>query len=65
MQIRFHKENKKTYLGIGGFLALLLVVSLLLNWRMEDRCSGKMSISDQQLVENMNWLVKGVEVCED
>ena len=35
MQIRFHKENKKTYLGIGGFLALLLVVSLLLNWRME------------------------------
>ena len=35
MKIRFHKENKKTYLGIGGFLALLLVVSLLLNWRME------------------------------
>ena len=31
----------------------------------KERCSGKMSISDQQLVENMNWLVKGVEVCED
>ena len=29
------------------------------------RCSGQMSISDKQLVEDMNWLVKGVEVCED
>lgn len=29
------------------------------------RCSGQMSISDQQLVNDMNWLVKGVEVCED
>ncbi|MGM9583532.1 MAG: HD-GYP domain-containing protein [Phascolarctobacterium sp.] len=35
MRIRFRKNNKKTYLGIAGFLVLLLLVGVLLNWRME------------------------------
>ena len=35
MKIRFHKENTKSYLGIAGFLLLLLLVGVLLNWRIE------------------------------
>lgn len=35
MKIRFRKKNKKTYLGIAGFLVLLFLVGVLLNLRME------------------------------